>query len=1193
MFSLIRKGSAKPATRISKTCVVLEFQSGRHRFILILVIALLSQMLPFLSSSANASTYTTGSAQFGTNFRYLSAANGGDFAVGTGDFTVEWWQFMTLAPTGNAGINSWPRVFFVDGAFQLSIEGNAASPTVYLWLGGGAIALGNLSNFSTTIQNRWVHFALTRSSTSLRIFVAGAQLGLTRLSTSNLSNVSSPLIIGAQSTDSRTQFPGLITNFHFVKGSALYTGNFTKPTTPINPVANSKLLMKFDTAASLLTDSSGLNKTVTNLNSVIHSTSSPTWTIPTPSVSGVDSSTPNGSYKAGSVIGIQVNFTTAVNVTGTPQLILRIGATDRNVNYASGSGTTALTFSYTVQAGDTSADLDYASTSALTLNGGTIRNSSAVNAILTLPSPAAIGSLAANKAIVIDTTVPTVLNVNSSTGNASYGVGSAISIQVNFSEVVNVTGTPQLKLETGATDRTISYVSGTGTTSITFTYTVQAGDTSADLDYFDINSLTLNGGSIRDLATNDSVLTLPAPSTANSLAANKIISIDTTAPTVTGITSSSVNGNFILGSTVSIQVNFSENVTVSGIPRLTVETGTTDRIVNYSSGSTTSSLTFTYTVQTGDSSSDLDYIDTSALALNGGTIRDLASNNAVLTLPAPGTAGSLGANKNIVVDAIVPTISTVTSLTADSALSVGQSVSIQLNFSETVTVTGVPTLLLETGAIDRSATFVNGSGSTTLNFTYTVQTGDISSDLNYVATDSLNLNGGTIKDALGNNATLTLPATSNASSLAGSKSIVIDTTAPVFSSAAVTTNGTQIILTYNSALSAITASNSAFVVTVAGATATVSTIAISGSTVSLTMSARITTGQLVSFTYTDPSSGNDANAVQDPAGNDVATLGSTAVTNSSSITRPVFSAPTTGLSATAQTAYTLTLTAATGGSGSGYVYTIATGTLPTGLTLSGNIISGTPTVAGTFSGISITVTDGNSVTTTTATFTITVNRGTQSAITIATRFGSGGFPLVLAIQGSSGTGALTYTLDPLIQNSCLLTGSVLTPNFGIGVSGTCYVKAVRAQDQAFSESSSATTAIFFTAYVPVVEQTMTCPVGTTPSTPTGIGVTTCMQVLAPVSPTAGDSGAAPKITGLSATSGLVGAAITITGTGFSTVTRVQFGTKSTTTFTATATTITVNVPEGATRGRVMVISPTGTAMAAQIFTVTVPEAPAP
>jgi hypothetical protein len=56
---------------------------------------------------------------------------------------------------------------------------------------------------------------------------------------------------------------------------------------------------------------------------------------------------------------------------------------------------------------------------------------------------------------------------------------------------------------------------------------------------------------------------------------------------------------------------------------------------------------------------------------------------------------------------------------------------------------------------------------------------------------------------------------------------------------------------------------------------------------------------------------------------------------------------------------------------------------------------------------------------------------------------------------------------------------------------------------------------------------------------------------------------------------------------------VQFGTKSTTTFTATSTTITVAVPTGATRGRVMVVSPTGTAMASAIFTVTSLDTQAP
>ena len=71
--------------------------------------------------------------------------------------------------------------------------------------------------------------------------------------------------------------------------------------------------------------------------------------------------------------------------------------------------------------------------------------------------------------------------------------------------------------------------------------------------------------------------------------------------------------------------------------------------MNYTSGSGTATLTFRYTVQAGDTSRDLDYLGTTALLLNGGTLRDAAGNNALLTLPAPGTAGSLGTNKNLVI----------------------------------------------------------------------------------------------------------------------------------------------------------------------------------------------------------------------------------------------------------------------------------------------------------------------------------------------------------------------------------------------------------------------------------------------------------------------------------------------------------------------------------------------------------------
>ena len=187
-------------------------------------------------------------------------------------------------------------------------------------------------------------------------------------------------------------------------------------------------------------------------------------------------------------------------MTGTPQLTLETGVTDAVVNYTSGSGSATLIFNYTVAAGHTSADLDYVSTTSLALNGGTIKDAATNNATLTLAAPGAANSLGANKSLVIDTTAPTVTNVTSSTANGTYGIGTVIPVQVTFSEVVNVTGTPQLTLATGSPATTaVNYTSGSGTTTLTFNYTVAAGNTSADLDYASTAALALNGGTIKDV----------------------------------------------------------------------------------------------------------------------------------------------------------------------------------------------------------------------------------------------------------------------------------------------------------------------------------------------------------------------------------------------------------------------------------------------------------------------------------------------------------------------------------------------------------------------------------------------------------------------------------------------------------------------------------------------------------------------
>lgn len=356
----------------------------------------------------------------------------------------------------------------------------------------------------------------------------------------------------------------------------------------------------------------------------------------------------------------------------------------------------------------------------------------------------AVDNVNISNVVSADSTPPTVSSVSSSTANGSYKTGDVIAVQVNFDENVTVVGTPQLTLETGTTDRTVDYSSGTGTSTLTFNYTVQAGDSSSDLDYVATNSLTLNGGSIKDAAANDATRTLASPGAANSLGANKNIVIDGVAPTVSGVTSSTANGTYKIGDSISIQVNFDETVTVTGTPQLTLETGTTDQTINYSSGSGTSALTFSYTVQSGDINADLDYVATNSLALNSGTIRDAAGNNATLTLASPGAANSLGNNKAIVIDGIAPAVNSTAPV--GGAVSTDTSVDFTVSFNKSVNNISTDDFALgTTGTAAGTISSVSASSGSSV----TVTVNSISGN----GTIKLNLNGSTnISDAVGNGA---------------------------------------------------------------------------------------------------------------------------------------------------------------------------------------------------------------------------------------------------------------------------------------------------------------------------------------------------------------------------------------------------------------------------------------------------------
>ncbi len=439
---------------------------------------------------------------------------------------------------------------------------------------------------------------------------------------------------------------------------------------------------------------------------------------------------------------------------------------------------------------------------------------------------------------------------------------------------------------------------------------------------------------------------------------------DATPPTVTGVTSSTANGAYNAGDIVSIQVSFDENVTVVGTPRLTLETGVTDREATYAGGSGGSTLTFNYTVQTGDTSADLDYISTAALTLNGGTIRDAASNNATLTLAAPGAAGSLGANKNLVIDTTSPSISIgAPSASITSAGSVTYTVTYtDTNFSASTLSTGNITLN-STG--DASASIgVSGSGNTR-----TVTLSSITGN----GTLGISIAAGTASDTAGNTAPAGGPSTT----------FTVDTTAPSISVGAPSVSLTQggpvtYTVTYaDTNFSASTLSTGNITLNSTGSASASIGVSGSGATRTVTLSS-ITGDGTLGITIA-------AGTASDTAGNTAASSGASStftVDNTAPVITSAGSAG--GTYRTSGLGYTIS---ATGGA----VSYGASG-LPAGLSVTPSTgeITGLPTDSGTFEAtISATDTAGNTANSA-LTVTISPAEVTISGITAADKTYDGG-----------------------------------------------------------------------------------------------------------------------------------------------------------------------------------------------------------
>ena len=448
----------------------------------------------------------------------------------------------------------------------------------------------------------------------------------------------------------------------------------------------------------------------------------------------------------------------------------------------------------------------------------------------------------------VDDTAPTVSRVaiTSDPGtDRTYAVDDEIQVTVTFSETVEVTGTPQLRLELGGGRRTADYEGGSGTAALVFAYKVADGESDTDGMGIEADSLS---GTIRDEARNNAELDH------DGLAADSGHKVDGVRPRLAASGGAVVDGTRLTltydealdGGSRPVSGDF----TVSGGDRARAVTGVR---VNGSAAE----LTLDVGAQHGEAGIQVSYTP------GANPIQDVPGNDAEALSREPVT--------NDTPDTTSPTVSSLAITSnpgGDQIYAAEDGIEVTVTFDETVVVTRTPRMRLRVGSRNRTAGYLRGSGAAALVFSYEVALGDEDTDGVSIAAGRIDLNGGTIKDEADNDAVLDHEAVAPQ---AGHK---VDGVRPAFLSAAV--DGSSLTLTYGEALDeGSRPAQGNFTVEVGGTGRSVSAVSVSGSVVTLTLDPAVEHGDTGIRVNYSPGT----RPIRDAVGNGALGLSSQSVTN--------------------------------------------------------------------------------------------------------------------------------------------------------------------------------------------------------------------------------------------------------------------------------------------------------------------------
>ncbi|MES2942387.1 MAG: FG-GAP-like repeat-containing protein, partial [Pseudomonadota bacterium] len=487
----------------------------------------------------------------------------------------------------------------------------------------------------------------------------------------------------------------------------------------------------------------------------------------------------------------------------------------------------SLTFSYTVQAGDTSADLDIFSSSALSLNGATFKDAAGNNANVRLATPGASGSLADQAALVIDGVAPKVVwpitPVFSNPGQ-NYGIGTPLaeepySYSATFVEIADIDSDGDMDVFVGDSSGRVLTFLNTGSASspafaalgsnayglsnVGFSATPSFADIDADGDldafvgnFYGNTVVFLNTGNASSPAFAAAVTNPYGLSDVGARASPTLVDIDGDGDLDAFVGNRDGNTLVFVNTGSASSPAFAATVTnpyglidVGGSASLSFADIDGDGDLDLFTGGAGSTRFFLNTGSASNPAFAAPVNNPFGLASYWGQLAsssfadidgdgDLdAFMGSYYRAAEPDDFGNTIYVSEIKVFLNNGTVAApLASTTPNGTYGTGSVITLTVRFDENVLVNtagGTPTLKLETGTIDRFAVYSGGSGTNTLTFTYTVQAGDTSADLDIFSSAALALNGGTLRDTAGNDAGLHLGAPGSAASLAAHTALVI------------------------------------------------------------------------------------------------------------------------------------------------------------------------------------------------------------------------------------------------------------------------------------------------------------------------------------------------------------------------------------------------------------------------------------